>query len=676
MDVQIPATRPSGPTGYVPFVPMASPPLIIRVQSSDGTKRVEVKPTDTTKALYEKVFELYALPSHDFALTTGRDLKSEIASSSRKTVKGYKLNHGDMLHLHKLDSEGKSSSSTKSKVSEVFGHPVSKSSKDKEQLPSSSKNLPSTSKDYPSTSKDYPSTSKDTSKANSFPASSQVASRIKSLVEEDEVDRILAKEDGRIPRKQNPQLCRHGATNKCVHCIPLDPWDENYLKEQNIKHLSFNSYLGKLSSGVDKGKFVSLDDINCRIKAGCKDHPPWPKGICSKCQPSAITLNRQSYRHVDNVMFENPNLVERFLNYWRVTGHQRLGFLYGRYESHLDVPLGIKATVVAVYEPPQEGTRDHVKLLPDTRKELVDEIAKGMGLTCVGWIFTDLVPLDANNGTVRHLRHAGTFFLSAHEVITAAHLQYLHPNPCRLSPEGRFGSKFVTVHMEGYQVSNQCQSVVRDKCLIPTKDAPELAYIKESTAKQYVPDVYFKEKDQYNNEVVRLGRPLPVEYLLLDCPVSTPNEPLYTFAVNEASFPVANRMVEGHLQDFTTLAAYLKKFKDDQFLEAMSDLHVLIYIAAMDMLPLREYIGPLLDAVKSHNRAAALEWKQSGHWATVEQLVMASGAESLPGGSGTDVAGAGPSTQPSAAVASWTCQHCTFINQTATESCDMCHLPK
>lgn len=46
--------------------------------------------------------------------------------------------------------------------------------------------------------------------------------------------------------------------------------------------------------------------------------------------------------------------------------------------------------------------------------------------------------------------------------------------------------------MEGYQVSNQCQSVVRDKCLIPTKDAPELAYIKESTAEQYVPDVYFK----------------------------------------------------------------------------------------------------------------------------------------------------------------------------------------
>lgn len=79
---------------------------IIRVQSADGTKRVEVKPTDTTKTLYEKVYEIHNLSSYDFALTTSRDIKSEIASSNRKTLKGYKLNHGDMLFLHKLDPEG------------------------------------------------------------------------------------------------------------------------------------------------------------------------------------------------------------------------------------------------------------------------------------------------------------------------------------------------------------------------------------------------------------------------------------------------------------------------------------------------------------------------------------------------------------------------------------------
>lgn len=51
------------------------------------------------------------------------------------------------------------------------------------------------------------------------------------------------------------------------------------------------------------------------------------------------------------------------------------------------------------------------------------------------------------------------------------------------------------IHMEGYQVSAQCMALVRDNCLVPTKDAPELGYVRESTDKQYVPDVFYKVGD-------------------------------------------------------------------------------------------------------------------------------------------------------------------------------------
>lgn len=46
--------------------------------------------------------------------------------------------------------------------------------------------------------------------------------------------------------------------------------------------------------------------------------------------------------------------------------------------------------------------------------------------------------------------------------------------------------------MEGYAVSAQCMALVRDNCLVPTKDAPELGYVRESSDKEFVPDVYYK----------------------------------------------------------------------------------------------------------------------------------------------------------------------------------------
>lgn len=320
------------------------------------------------------------------------------------------------------------------------------------------------------------------------------------------------------------------------------------------------------------------------------------------------------------------------MNYWRTTGHQRIGFLYGYYTVHKDVPLGIKATVVAIYEPPQESSRDYVKLtLPDKNAEIVDYIATKLGFQRVGWIFTDLIP--EGTLTVKNLRNMSTHFLSAQECIMAGHFQNMHPNNCRLSPDGFFGSKFVTVcvtgdinnqiQFVGYQVSNQCMALVNDNCLLPTKDAPELGYVRESSNEQYVPDAYYKEKDDYGNEVIRPARPLPIEYLLVDVPVATPIVQHYTFSYipGVELFPTENRSLEGHIQDFNALSKYLSQTKGVKFSDAMNDFHLLIYIATMDALPMRDTMEPLLQAVKTKNENKALEWSRNEQWATVEQLV-------------------------------------------------------
>ena len=42
---------------------------------------------------------------------------------------------------------------------------------------------------------------------------------------------------------------------------------------------------------------------------------------------------------VDHVEFESPSIIDNFLSYWRSSGVQRAGYLYGRYEPYDKVSL-------------------------------------------------------------------------------------------------------------------------------------------------------------------------------------------------------------------------------------------------------------------------------------------------------------------------------------------------
>lgn len=443
--------------------------------------------------------------------------------------------------------------------------------------------------------------------------------------------------------------------------------------------MSFHANVRKLTELHGRGTQVTkpLENLSLTLKKNCEGgHPPYPRGICTKCRPPVLTLNRQRFRHVDNITIENEDVVNRFLDFWRRSSHQRVGYLIGRYEPFAEVPLGIKAVVAAVYEPPQSSTDRSVKFEQDPHAELVNELCAWLGMKRVGWIFTDLWSADIAAGTVHCTRHQESFLLSAEECVTAGDLQNHHPNYTKYCADGHFGSKFVTVvasgdqskhiHFSGYQVSNQCAAMVDAEILVPTSN-PELAWVRETPLRpdHYITDVQFTEKDEYGAEVRRNGRPMPVEYLLVDVPAGMPIEPQFSFhaAAADKGFPIENRELVNQPQDLRSVARYAADFSENQFLELASNFHFLLFLLTNTHVQFpKEDVRALCKIVTERDRAKAVDWAQANPtWGTLRELLR----------NQADDAAVGADTS----ATKWSCRHCTFENTERRDDCAVCGLP-
>jgi nuclear protein localization family protein 4 len=406
-----------------------------------------------------------------------------------------------------------------------------------------------------------------------------VAKKPWELAVEDPVDVYWEKADGKIPRPKDTRFCKHSDRAMCDYCMPLEvtplhqtsrgaltnlqPYDATYQAENKIKHLSYHAYLRKLDLATNKPSnaktsFVPpLDEPDYRVKVPCPSgsHASWPDGICTKCQPSAITLQLQQYRMVDHVEFANPAIINRFLDFWRKNASQRFGYLLGHYETYERVPMGVRAVVEAIHEPPQEGDVDGIKVgMPWEDEARVEALAADCGLRVVGVIFTDLTPDTTDATKVVCKRHAKSFFLSSLETLFAARLQREHRNPSRFSGTGHFSSKFVTcvvtgnekseVEVQAYQASDQAMAIVGADIAEPSVD-PSVVRIREDdgTSKRYVPDVFYRYKNAYGINVQESARPsFPVDYLLVSLTHGFPDKPNPLFVVPDAlAFPIESR---------------------------------------------------------------------------------------------------------------------------------------
>ncbi|KAI5847126.1 NPL4 family-domain-containing protein [Morchella snyderi] len=605
--------------------------MILRFRSPDGSWRIDIQPTDDASVLITKLVE--NLPNDvDSNSIVISDRPANGKTRPLRELKGMPisdlgLSHGDQLFLSydkvsEVPIQASTTTSNQPASIRLDGQPIRASD-------DVSHRLTTTTNDY--TSHDNTPNPWET-------------------VVQDPVDDLLEKQDGKIPRPRD-RLCKHGAKGMCDNCMPLEPYDTGYLAERKIKHLSFNSYLRKTNASTNKPELKTsymppLSEPFFRVRKDCPSgHPAWPEGICTKCQPSAITLQPQTFRMVDHVEFSDPALIDNFINFWRQTGCQRIGYLYGRLEPYSEIPLGIKAVVDAIYEPPQVNEMDGVTLtLPWEGEKDVNEIAALCGLRKVGVIYTDLLDDGTQTGKVVCKRHIDSYYLSSLEIVFAARLQAENPHPSKWSETGWFGSSFVTcvvsgdedggINVSSYQVSNTAVEMVRADIIEPSADPSVMMVREEDDRSRYIPEVFYRHINEYGANVQENAKPsFPVEYLLVTLTHGFPVEKRPMFTAPLGQFPVENRELTGASQDHRAVAKQLgittsSGNEPQGGIDVVSDFHLLTFLKNWGILDKKE--EELLAKVAiGHDVIDGHQLLQMPGWQTLMTILRESG-ESAP----------------------------------------------
>lgn len=150
-----------------------------------------------------------------------------------------------------------------------------------------------------------------------------------------------------------------------------------------------------------------------------------------------------------------------------------------------------------------------------------------LGLVVVGMIYTDLIDSGKGDSSVLCKRHAESYFLSSAEIINSATMQLKYSYSTKYASSGFFSSRFLTCVLTGslkgeidistFQISHTGESMVRDGILEACIDPSLLRVVQAEQGKTFIPEVFYKFKNEYGVEVREPAKPtFPVDYLIVD----------------------------------------------------------------------------------------------------------------------------------------------------------------